>query len=242
VEKRMSDTDEFVLHPPDASRVAARALVLSAVCCRALIERDAHDPGAEELRQKVVGWLDSIGVAEELEPAETSLLSTPLGKLDQKTTKDAGWKSEGMVVLAWALNYAELPPLHSECEPSNIANKMGFLDELANTPLRSPHLRERQEIEAWADTYLTLHWRLRQFSLKSEPMDFVKFVSECAWGPLRLDYLETLNRDLAIGGVRLDVAEESVFRRSLSITQERHQPFNWLLGFEPVYSQVTTDT
>jgi len=71
---------------------------------------------------------------------------------------------------------------------------------------------------------------------------FVKFVLECAWGPLRLDYLETLNRDLAIEGVRLDKVEYAVFRRSLSITQERHQAFNWLLGFEPVYSQVTTDT
>jgi hypothetical protein len=167
----MSDTDEFVPNPPDASRVAARALVLAAVCCRALIESDAHDPGAEELRQKVIGWLDAIGAAGELEPKETSLLSTPLGKLDQKTRRDAGWKSEGMVVLAWSLGYAELPPVHSECEPSDIANKMGFLDELPNTPLRTPRLRDRQEIEAWADTYLTLHWRLRQFSSEPEPMD-----------------------------------------------------------------------
>jgi uncharacterized protein DUF4272 len=238
----MSNTDEFIPNPPDASRVAARALVLSAVCCRALIEEDARDPGAEELRQKVIGWLEAIGVAGELESAETSILSTPLGKLDQKTRRDAGWKSEGMVVLAWSLGYAELPPVHGECEPSDIANKMGFLDELANTPLRSPRLRDSLEIEGWAETYLTLHWRLRQFSSEPEPMDFVKFVSECAWGPLRLDYLETLNRDLAIEGVRLDKVEYAVFRRSLSIAQERHQAFNWLLGFEPVYSHVTTDT
>jgi hypothetical protein len=238
----MTDGDEFVLNPPNASRVAARALALSAVCCRALIERDAHDPGAEELRQKVISWLEGIGVAGELESAETLLLSTPVGKLDQETTKNAGWRSEGMVVLAWSLGYAELTTVHSECEPSDIANKMGFLDELANTPLRSPRLRDRSEIEAWADTYLTLHWRLRQFSSESKPMDFVKFVSECAWGPLRLDHLDTSNSDLAIGGVRLDKVEHAVFRRSLSITQERHQAFNWLLGFEPVYSQVTTDT
>jgi Domain of unknown function (DUF4272) len=238
----MSDTDEFILNPPDASRVAARALVLSAVCCRGLIEGDAHEPGAEELRQKVIDWLEAVGVAGELEPAETSLLSTPLGKLDQKTKRDAGWKSEGMVVLAWALGYAELPPVHLECEPSDTANKMGFLDKLPKTPLRSPSLRDCQEIETWADTYLTLHWRLRQFSSKPEPMDFVKFVSECTWGPLRLDYLETLNSDLAIEGVPVDKVKHAVFRRVLSITQERHQAFNWLLGSEPVYSQVTTDT
>jgi hypothetical protein len=34
----------------------------------------------------------------------------------------------------------------------------------------------------------------------------------------------------------------SVFRRSLGITEERHIAFNWLLGFEPIYSQVPADT
>ena len=45
--------DEFSLRPPDANRVAARALVLSAVSCRALIEKDAHNVGTETLRQQV---------------------------------------------------------------------------------------------------------------------------------------------------------------------------------------------
>lgn len=75
--------DEFSLRPPDAKRVAARALVLPAVSCRALIEQDAHNAGAETLRQKVISWLDSIGVSEEMEPAETALLSTPVGNLDE---------------------------------------------------------------------------------------------------------------------------------------------------------------
>jgi hypothetical protein len=73
-------------------------------------------------------------------------------------------------------------------------------------------------------------------------MDFVAYVKACTWGSLRLDRLEILKGDLAIDGVRIDRAQQAAFRRTLSITQERHQAFNWLLGFETLYSDVTTDT
>jgi hypothetical protein len=59
---------------------------------------------------------------------------------------------------------------------------------------------------------------------------------------MRLDDLEVLDNDLAIEGVRLDKLEYKRFREVLSTTQERHQALNWLMGFEHLYSQVTTDT
>jgi hypothetical protein len=216
-------------------------MVLAAVSCRALIEKDARKAGAEKLRQDVRRWLETIGAAGELEPAEAELISTPLGSLDKTTTWNAGWQSEGMVVLAWALGCAMLPPVHAECEPNDVANAMGFLDERENTPLHCPRLRDGAEIERWADTYLTLHWRLR-LSREPGPMDFVKYVSACTWGPLRVDELEIQDNDLAIKGVRIDRLDHLAHRHVLSITQERHQAFNWLLGLESVYSQVTTDT
>ena len=228
--------------PPDHNRVAARALVLAAVSCRGLIEQDSERTGAEELRQRIVAWLESVGTASELESDESVLLSIPLGKLDRKATMDATWRSEGMVVLAWALHFAQLPRFHAQCEPSDVANELGFLDERQNTALRSPRLRAPDEIEKWADIYLTLHWRLRRFSLRPDAMDFVTYVSECTWGPLRLDGLEIIDGELAVEGVRIDRLEYDRFRQLLSIVQERHQAFNWLLGFEPIYSQVTTDT
>jgi hypothetical protein len=238
----MSVADENSLNPPGAERVAARALVLSAVSCRGLIEKDAHEPGAEVLRQNVIRWLNDIGIASELESIEITLLSTPLGKLDRKAEMDATWQSESTVVLAWALRHASLPPFNVECDPNKIADAIGFLDDPKGTPLHNPRLRASEEIEIWADTYLTLHWRLRQFSWDPRPMDFVSYVSACEWGPLRLDHVEILDRDLAIDGIRLDKLEYSAFRNALSITQERHKAFNWLLGFEALYSEVTTDT
>jgi hypothetical protein len=238
----MASPDDFSLIPPAPGRVAARALVLAAMSCRGLIEKDAGDPSAEELRKQILPWLDTIGAVAELEPAEAALLSTPLGGLDNKQTINMSWQAEGMVVLAWALSYAELPAVHVECDPSDIANGMGFLDERRETPLHSPQLRESAEIEAWADTYLTLHWRLREFSLRSVTIDFVDYVSKCQWASLRLDHLEVRDRELAIDGTRLDNLESKVFRRILGVTQERHTAFNWLLGFEAIYSEVTADT
>lgn len=80
----MSANLEEELIPPAAERVPARALTLSAVTCRAVIEKDARKPHAEKLRKQVLDWLGRIGVAEELESAEFDLLSTPLGTLDSK--------------------------------------------------------------------------------------------------------------------------------------------------------------
>src|SRR5216683_2673194 len=149
------------------------------------------------------------------------------------------WQSEGLVVLAWALGHAELPAYYAQCEPSDIANQIGFLGSRETTALHEPRLRDSAEIEKWADICLTLGWRLRQFSLQAGWMDFVQYVPSCAWGPLRLDHLEIVDHDLAIEGVRIDKAKYAAFRQCLSIAQERHQAFNWPLGFERLYSEVT---
>jgi len=238
----MDPPDERVLIPPDANRVAARALVLAAVSCRALAERDAADSGTEDFRRRIADWLGAMGLANEIEPAEATLIYTEVGELDGKTADDASWRSEGMAVLAWALGCADLPPVHVECDSNATADAMGFLDDWEDTTLNGPDLRAWDEIQAWADTYLTLHWRLRQFSEEPGPIDFPAYVSACNWGPLRLDYLEIVDGDLAFDGVRIDQLADGAVNHALGIAQERHQAFNWLLGFDPRYSAVSTDT
>jgi hypothetical protein len=227
---------------PNAERVAARAMVLAAVSCRGAIEKDFAKPGAEKLRQQILPWLELIGAATELEPRESSLIATPLGQLDKKAEINAAWKSEGMCVLAWALRSTELPAVHIQCDPAHTANSMGFLDVRENTPMNAPVLRDEDEIGNWADTYMTLHWRLRLIESNPGPMDYVACIEKATWYPHRLDDLDLLDNDVAIDGVRIDNLEYSKYREILSIAQERHQAFNWLLGFEDLYSQVTTDT
>jgi len=233
---------DLELHPPSPERVASRAIVLSAVACRGLIEKDVSDPKAEDLRQRVYSWIREIGVNDEAEEHERALLSTPLGSLARKDTIDASWKAEGMVVLGWALGLLALPAYDRDCDPSDSANRLGFLEQRSATPLQKPHLRSAADIEHWADVYLTIHWRLRQYSLKPEAIDFESYVESCSWGPLSLEEVQLIDGDLAIGGSRVDRVPEPMCRQVLSIAQERHQAFNWLIGDEPIYSQVTTDT
>jgi Domain of unknown function (DUF4272) len=234
--------NDFESAPPSAERVAARAMVLSAVSCRGAIESDAGKAGAEALRQRILPWLEDIGAASELEPAEAALISTPLGKLDSRTCVDATWQSEGVQVLAWALHCAKLPPAHVQCDPADVANGMGFLDDRERTPMHNPVLRHEDEIGKWTDTYMTLHWRLRLITSNPGPMDFVANVAAATWYPLRLDRLELQDNDIIIDGVPIHKLDQARYRQILSIAQERHRAFNWLVGFELIYSQVTTDT
>src|SRR3954447_3459730 len=138
--------DEDLVDRPTKERVASRAMILAAVACLGRIEDDAGKPGAEELRNDVYQWLIKIGVEEELEPAESEILQTPLGGLDRKTHMDAGWQSEGMLVVAWALKLSVLPPFFVECMPNDVADQLGFLRARDETPLRSPQVRDMSEI------------------------------------------------------------------------------------------------
>jgi len=103
------------------------------------------------MRQGILPWLESVGTAVELEAMEAALISSPLGTQDEKTVRDSLWQSEGLVVLAWALGPAELPAYYAPCEPSDIANPIGFLGSRETTALHEPRLRDSAEIEKWAD-------------------------------------------------------------------------------------------
>jgi hypothetical protein len=241
-QKRALLNDESGLIPQAAERVAARALVLSAISCRGAIESDFEKPGAEVLRQQILPWLEGIGLNDELEPNERALLQIPLGKLGSRDALNSLWRCEGLVVLAWALKWAELPRPQDQCDPPALATSLGFLDERKNTPLHKPALRPKEAIEMWGDTYLTLHWRLRLLTSEPGTMNFVNAVNECEWGTLRVDQLEIVANDVAIEGVMIDKIETEKRRELLSIARERHQAFNWLLGFEQIYSRVNTDT
>jgi Domain of unknown function (DUF4272) len=222
--------------PPVAERVARRALVLAAVSCRGCIELD---PGSEEMRRSVLEWSEAIGLDAEAEPEERRLLATPVGRLSSRERIDASWRSEGLCVLAWALRRADLAGYDQQCVPQDVARSLGFLEERP-VALESPRLRPAEELGWLVDLTFTLHWRLREFSLRKQPMDFVRFATEAWFGPLETEFLAFADGDLAIDGVAL--ARSPRWREVMSIARERQQAANWLAGDDPVYSEVTTDT
>ena len=239
----MQHPGEAGLYPrPGARQVHERALALASVACRASLEQDPGDAEAEAMSQRLQDWLKATGLQAALEPGEADVIATSLGQLAGKAAIDASWRAEGLYVLAWAL---ELQPLLAHdrlVDPVAVAEAVGFLDQapLARDP--APQLRGERAIDTFAARQLALHWRLRDWSLRPEPMDFAAFVRECTWASLDVDDDALLDGDLAIEGARIDAADGDQLQRCLSIAGERHQAANWLLGGDPLYSNVDTST
>jgi hypothetical protein len=126
------DEDEPI--PPTPARVAARAMVLSAVACRGAIEKDADKPGAEMLRKQILPWLERIGASDELEPRESSLIATPLGILDKKTEIN-GHGSQKALLFSPGLSIMRIsrPSTHSVTQPTP-PMRWGFLATARTLP------------------------------------------------------------------------------------------------------------
>ncbi|MBB1473743.1 DUF4272 domain-containing protein [Luteimonas sp. MC1782] len=239
----MQHPGEAGLHPrPGARHVHARALALASIACRAALEQDPGDPEAEAMHLRLRAWLDATHLMAALEPAEVELITTPLGRLADKAAIDASWRAEGLYVLAWAMDLQPGLAHDRLVDPVAAAEVVGFLHD---TPLDrdpAPQLRGERALDTFAAQQLALHWRLRDWQLHPQPMDFAAFVRECSWASLDVDESALLDGDLAIEGVRIDQADDEQLQRCLSIAGERHQAANWLLGGDPLYSNVDTST
>lgn len=234
-----ADDDDFEPRPPPAERVARRALCLSAVAARGFLEADAP-PDAEEHREGIVEWLGEHELLSELEPAERALLDARVGSLEPQSIVDASWRSEGIAVLAWALGLAELPAHDEMVDVANLTSDLGFLDDAV--ALDAPNLRPDAERNWMSGRLSGLHWRLRDFSLRPQPMDFRAFAADCWFGSFDLEGVELVDDDLAIDGKAIAEADPERVGITHSIAMERHQAINWLAGYEPIYSQVDTST
>jgi hypothetical protein len=229
--------------PPTAQRVARRALALTALTARAILEQDVANPHAAATHRDLCGWCDALNLEDELEPDEAQVVATPLGELDQRGQIEATWRLEGLVVLAWALERFPLPAHDALVELSPLWQSLGLLDvEQANALVAHAQLRSREEIHRLRQRLFALNWRLREYRIHRKAMDFVAF-SQTAWfGPLDLGDLPLVDNDLALGGVSLDLADEDLVGCTQSATHERHHAINWLWEGPERYSDVIVGT
>lgn len=206
---------------PDAARVARRALALAAVVCRSTIEDDGDTPEAESLRQSVVAWLADVGAAGEVTEVEWSLLRAPLGTLDAAERLDGTWRVEALVVLAWALGRTELPSHDSQANPFALAQALGFHHPRDRTVLEAPHLRDRDELLAAAQTLSELVESLRASDRAGEGAD-VASSATAADGPTA--------GELLVRGMPLSAVPEPVRRAVLRMAAERAKAASWLIA------------
>lgn len=240
----MEQEEDVEPPPPSAVKVARRALVLSAVSCRGIIDSDnANAVGVSELAKHVQDWLFATGLKEELSAWERQILESPWGTLSDRDRINASWLSEAISVLAWSLGRADLPAFDEQCDPPAVANSLGFLQPIEETVLNEPVIQIPETLHEYNEFVYNVHWRLRDFSLNHSKYDFECLASK-AWGaPVIRHGLKLLDKDLAVGGVSISRATEADRGTLLSITRERHRASNWLIGYgsEDFY-EVTTDT
>ena len=184
----------------------------------------------------------SLGIADELEPDEWKVLQRPPGNLDERAQIEATWRLEGLSVLAWALGPFELPAYDQHVHPQALIRSLGFPDaEASRQLLAALSLRPPAEVEALRKQLLGLHWRLRDYTLRPQAMDFRAFARDCWFGPLDISPFRLIADDLALGDHAINDAPEDVLRSALSAAMERHKAINWLT-VGGVYSQTDTST
>jgi hypothetical protein len=138
-----------------AEEIATRAIVLFAVVGVGL--------GAN--RAEVWNWLNAQNLAELLTPRERSVMEGP--EPTRKQLMNAGWQSEALFVLLWALQkIEELPPANAQCNTSEL---QAILPPYAEISVRSfiqtATRRSDNALVAMADEMLDLHWRARDAAI-----------------------------------------------------------------------------
>jgi hypothetical protein len=226
--------------PPTAERVLTRAWALSAVAMRAYLERAPSEIALRDL-EKLKRWV-TTAISDEVEGPERASIDAAHRTLSSTQAIDGTWRSEGLVVLAWALRAAEIPRHDTQSDPYAVARSIGFLEETRPPIMTPPRLRATEEIEWLEKRLLGLHWRLRDFSLRRSSVDFNRFAREAWFGGFDLDGIPLADGDLAIGGVPISNADPDQVKACLSIASERHDAINWLLGQQRLYSAVDTST
>ena len=236
--------DEVEHAPPDAQRVARRTLCLAAIAGRGLLEVEEMPPEqAESNRKRLLTWVGELALEDELEAQELQCLQQPIGSFSQQAAVDASWRLEGLGVLAWALGKFEVPAYDQLVDAGTLLPAVGFLDpNHAPALLASPALRSAEELRKLKNQCFALHWRLRDFQLKPQAMDFRAFARESWFGPLNVSSVRFCENDLALGDRPISKASAEEFQKALSTANERHRAINWLVVGGASYAETDTST
>ncbi len=226
---------------PTARRIAERTLVLCAVAARGFL--DAERPAdAEEMQGDLVAFIDRNGLRDELEPSEAALLAAPIGSMSRQAMIDATWRLEGMSVLAWSLGVAEVPAHDQPVEGLRMCVSLGLLSRERPLLLELPQRRTPEEIRRMESRLFGIHWRMVDFRAQSTRLDFRAVAARNWSGMWDLSNVPLVDDDLAIRGVRVDLADPAARSETESIARERHQAINWIMGRSPSYSTAPSET
>lgn len=231
------------LVPLTATRVARRSLVLSAVVCRASIERGVTDSEAQSLHGRIIDWLTRLNLWDEVELSEEAMFRAPLGLLTSSDVIQASWYVEGLAVLAWTLKYLEFPVYGEQVDAHTVTDALWFLNEYAEDIITSAELRSTEELEACREFFYAVHSRLRDHVRNNVPRDFTRWVEEEWLKLLGIDAGALFaQNDLAIDRKSISETNTERLQEFMTITLERHRAIIWLVEGYASYSKTPVDT
>ncbi len=247
----------FLPSPPPLPRIAARALVSSALAQRIEIEPPAGAAldaetleGMTELIELSMDWLRRHGLDAELSGSERAALQQPAGALDEALRERFALRGEAACVIAWALRCAPLPAFDVDADAAAVAEALGWLDDAGATLGTRARLRSREEVGAYLDAVSAVHWRLRQQARPAEDgakhgEESAVAVSMARWHPDRHAWPEGVtplalapDDDLALGGRSIGEASAPQLLAAWERVRERHRATLWLLGQQRDYDAV----
>jgi hypothetical protein len=238
----MAERDEKPDRPPAPAAVARRALILSGVMCRAFLEGHPDARYRREVMEEIREWFHNLGLWAHLEPEEEKLIRSPFGAMTKWRQRQGTWYSEGLAILAWALGRSNFPPHDRRVDPIAITNTLSFLDPEAADLLTSPSLRGPKELEAAREWFYDLHCTFRGFLYHGGDGRLASWVG---------DYLAVLGIEpkavmheggLTFDGSPLAEADRERLEGWEQVVFERHRAAIWLLGEEPLYTELAVDT
>jgi hypothetical protein len=154
---------------------------------------------------------------------------------------DAIWAGEGLGMLLWALELAQLPPYDRPFESRR----------LLLTEFDEAILRPAEEIDRARETARLWHWRARtaaladagEVDLPQEWHSFDQLVGATAMRGFERGLLpRPLRGDFpAFGAVYRELSEEQQ-DEAYQIAWQRHRALNWLCGLGKSWDAVPTDT
>jgi hypothetical protein len=227
--------------PPAPLRVARRAVALTLLSARGVLERELTSPHTHANHARLVEWADELAVDDEVEPWEWDALRTAPGMLDPQVAIDAVWRVEGLAVLAWAVYRADLPRYDRTADLEGTWAAVGlFHDARVRELCWNPMLRPAAELDALRRLMRGYHKRLHDHR-SAEPGTLRGFAADALFGGFDPAAFDRLDGELALRGLRLDSAPPDVLATCQSIAVERHRAIEWVCRGPAVYSDAAIE-
>ena len=248
----LTDEDlEVEINLRSPREVAARLIVLGAVCRRAFLEAQplaepGEDPEAE--RFDLAAWLRTEDLDGVVTPGEARLLHTRVGRLAADEADAASWQTEALVALGWSLRMVDTLPAYDEvADPSPILQALPAPWDATRPFLAQARLRGEDEIAVERERAELWHWRAQtaeqlRVATPGDRRTLRAAVRDVAAEAHNAGLLDApASGDFPARGRAYGDLDADTLADLGAVAFERYRALNWLCGFGVTWDDVPTD-